>query len=876
MDDSLDSELDVGEEFLELDSDIDTSDASNRDLSDAEQEDDAALSAEGVSENERKAPKLEAKPNGQVDGTSEANMKPMADNTVGPFLQLPMDIIRQILNELNSNDLNVAALTCSTLHALAVEFIYQRFEIVWPDDEAEPDENRHGVDALTYGLSTLALAQEVFEPPLGDDHEDEQDESYTTDRPDGFADGDEAETNHTPIRYKRYRLGNNYARFIRKLSIGNGPPQFVKDYTADKEAGKMLNTLVTLVIGRCKRLEDFKWDMPTGITRDVWLALASGRGKHANLSKVWIRIHDRRLNAYDPYPRSQSVAHPPGSSSPPPPVSPHHGHHAAAPFPTPTADAPPSPEMQTRDKSTNHKNVSLPLRTFSLLPPLQSLSVVEIDVPQYLYEMSELIGRSRHCLRSLRVSIAGGLFSRPRDWKEVWEGADAPDPYEAFRSPNTLRSQKRAGGVLGTLTGRFFSVKEYERAHAFTTERHGNSDASDIADRLTKLNGQLRTVSVREVPNATTEDLSSKEYEMCNKKLQLDALELNFISLSMSTIMGAFDWTRLTTLTLLSCPLTDNLWALLRRHFTPKPPADGTCYFQMHYPLALRRIRTDAVSPVFIKLLAETLAPNSVETLILKENASNSKRNPTRVSVKQLFKGGIRRHGNSLEILTIDSASRKRNGFLNTNDETHYYQQWIVPREILSYITSGAMSRLQELCVSIDYKDWHFFLRRLPRMPRLRALYVPMIRYDGIAPTPRKNDAEDLAYSVADAITFRPEIGLSYFALHNQCYEIFESKTSEEPRPPVIEVQPGWTHGTGSVGSEEDDGEVDVDIDDGDESNAAVSTDNDEEESEDDLNLEGEGWGEGEDEKDKVIFNIKEILFPDEKVEIFRTRKLEL
>jgi hypothetical protein len=78
------------------------------------------------------------------------------------LLDLPLDILKEIVREVtHTNDLTSLALCHSALHQLTVPHIYSRFDIVWPDSSthAEP---RSGVDALTYGLSTLVMAEEVF------------------------------------------------------------------------------------------------------------------------------------------------------------------------------------------------------------------------------------------------------------------------------------------------------------------------------------------------------------------------------------------------------------------------------------------------------------------------------------------------------------------------------------------------------------------------------------------------------------------------------------------------------------------------------------------------------------------------------------------
>ncbi|KAK5248181.1 hypothetical protein LTR16_006547, partial [Cryomyces antarcticus] len=78
------------------------------------------------------------------------------------LLDLPVDVLKEIIKEVtHTNDLTSLALCHSALHNLTIEHIYSRFDIVWPDstNHAEP---RAGVDALTYGLATLVMAEEIF------------------------------------------------------------------------------------------------------------------------------------------------------------------------------------------------------------------------------------------------------------------------------------------------------------------------------------------------------------------------------------------------------------------------------------------------------------------------------------------------------------------------------------------------------------------------------------------------------------------------------------------------------------------------------------------------------------------------------------------
>ena len=751
-----------------------------------------------------------------------------------------------------------------------IPIIYSRFDIVWPDDEAEPDDTRAGVDALTYGLSTL-----VMSPEASDGAETDLELNNRTEQPTNNLDHEgNAIVTDKP---SEFRVDNDYAQHIRKLSIGNGPPQFIKDYTADKEAGKMLNTLVSLTIRRCKNLENFSWDMPTGLTRDVWLALANaGQRRDRKLKRLWIRMYDRRLYVYDPWQRPSTAQPPPAPGS----ALSNGGTNPLLPAPLPPAP-PHSPEFQARDKPTSNKNVAFPARTFSLLSPVESLSVLEIDNQVFLNELSTLIKRSIRSLKELRISLAPYLQHKSRDWKEVWEGEDALDAYECFECTLPIRSRKRAGGVLGTLFGRFFSVKDYERALAFTSDKNVSTEPAVIEEQLTKLNDELKTVSVIPLKRSAAGQDVPYEYEIECDRLHLQVLELSNFSISINVLAGVIDWSRLTSLTLLSCPLSDNLWAHLRRQFTPKPPADGSYYVQQTYPLCLRRIRTDNVTPILMKFLVEALAPNSLQGLFLSDKSGRVRAG--RVTLKQIFRAPIRRHAKSLQKLTIDSAHRKGNGALDSKNDSSSYQQWLASREMLAFITSGQMPELLELCLSMPYKDWHYFMRRLVRIPHLRVLYIPVLHHDRQMQNCQKSDPVDLAWQVADAVTFRPEIQLAYFANHNRCFEIIERQGPETDDTSDQDSSNDWTMGppppAGVEIIEADDDHSNVDDgddEDGDESNEDTTTDEETEDSEDELarGTDSLAVGDGDDQdRDKTYFDIKEILFHDEKSEVFRARK---
>ncbi|KAK3110707.1 hypothetical protein LTR53_014735, partial [Teratosphaeriaceae sp. CCFEE 6253] len=344
------------------------------------------------------------------------------------LLDLPVDVLKDIVKEVtHTNDLTSLALCHTALHRLAIPHIYSRFDIVWPDTSVH-SEPRSGVDALTYGLATLVMAEEIFgEAPVQRQHAQSN----------RFAKTGRGYATETQIRRRR---GNHYAQFTRKFSLGNGPADWVQEYLISKEGGKMLGTLVALAVARMRALETFIWDMPTGILRDVWLALSSlddrDDGLPCRLERVWVRWH-------------ASDAPLPSDSVPPPPPAMHLNGMIPAPL-QPSSGPMTSVTMLPQLQSAALDRIEHP--SFSVLPALKSLSVLDIDELAYLDEMAVLIGRSLDKLRELRVGIA--RHAKDRQWVTVWESDSLPQVDWDFPTAGSLTiGEKRNGGVLGALTG---------------------------------------------------------------------------------------------------------------------------------------------------------------------------------------------------------------------------------------------------------------------------------------------------------------------------------------------------------------------------------------------------------------------------------------
>ncbi|CAO2656317.1 Nn.00g051200.m01.CDS01 [Neocucurbitaria sp. VM-36] len=868
---------------------------------------------------------------GNAPATSAASTSPSGETVTatapkgkekaakGPLrlLDLPMDILKEIIHQLpHTNDLTSLCLCHSALHRLTIPCIYSRFDIVWPD-ESPHTEPRSGVDALTYGLATLVMGDDCF--PHQSRQRQQADASTALAKP--------ASTTY-PIPPRRF--GNYYGQFTKKFSLGNGPQAWVKEYMITKEGGKMLGTLVALAIARMINLETFVWDMPTGVLRDVWLALSSlahrSDNEECRLERLWIRWHDNTIDAPVPPPAPPMILN--NQNLPPPPNTTHPSGLGTVqpPVVVPQHYAPSS--LSALDR------VEHP--TFSAIPALKSLSVLDIDELPYLDEMSILIARSQKKLRELRVGIAP--HAQQRDWVTVWEGDGLQQvDYSVSTTAASSIGEKRLGGVLGILVGRIHNMRHSEEPHLQKTDTEvtersvaatpvkttisnplpsiaslslhnreieqdvdhfGNPmEESTVAEGISLFN-ETQPVSAEQVsppaspekmpskslipPPTHSERVSSKDVTaessepLLNGKLKLEVLELERVPLSVSVLRRAFDWSVLSTLTLLHCSNHEQLWKVLRRTYTPRSaytgsPSASKAYkasytLRSEYQLNLKRIHTNTVSPSLISFLKETLAPNSLEVLFLQEGRSYS----STVTVDAIYRGPMRRHRASLKKLMIDSGEKGPDGHTITSSR---WRRWMLNREILTFITSGRMNSLRELAVSIDYKDWHHFLQRLPYIPHIRSLYIPFIADHAHG---SNIDPRELAYQILDIVHLRPEIELCYMGLSNKCFEILENRPSNYD----LRQEGMHTDGGGSgyvahdpmLSDDESEATEDEDEDDMDDGVVAGGGDETESEASDEGDAESDDESFLQDSQKGPKLRVREILFYEERVEAFRRR----
>ncbi|TQS36596.1 hypothetical protein Golomagni_02949 [Golovinomyces magnicellulatus] len=742
------------------------------------------------------------------------------------LLHLPVDLLKLIIKDVShTDDLTALALTHSILYCLAIPHIYSRFDIVWPDIIPTTD-LRSNVDSLTFGLATFCGGNSF--------------RNYRTNvlRTCDIFDKLNREKN------SQQRLINNYPQFTRTFSISNGPREWVNEYLITKASGKMLGTLVAIAVARMTNLENFIWDMPTGVISDVWLALSSLQKKNTKekckLERVWVRWHDNSQSV------SQStIQNSNALSNSPPQILAGATTMTSIGWKVPVSSTPNVLDIGLQPITYAQSRVEYP--TLSVLPPIKCLSVLDIDELEYLDEMSVLISNSKHCLRVLRVGIS--LKAENRDFTIAWDGTDLHQvDYSAHWPGASTIGKRRLGGVLGVILGRVFNIrKEFETGENTSNFTLTTPIPLEVPQMQSQSLAQVSVVS-SEMPsnpapgifdidshNNLNEDISLNEADLHNtdpsnlsirsyragyfygqrppghlgaanaercfkyspdsnlepkpipkntpserkrldSKLKIHTLELERVPLSVAVLQNAFDWSILTNLTILGCPQHENLWEMLRNNFAPTPPLFRSKIIfkntrtskSSQYHLNLKKIHTDAVTPTLISFLKETLAPNTLETLFLQDRKCPT---PKFVTIDAIYRGPLKRHRSSLKKLILDSSDKALGEQVSSSEST-LWMAWMPNRDLIDFITSGHMSNLQELSIAINYKDWHYFLQRLPRIYHLHSLNVPFIANHVITTL----DSRELALQIVDVIFLRPEIELCYLGILNKCYEVIESK----------------------------------------------------------------------------------------------------
>ena len=740
------------------------------------------------------------------------------------LLELPVDILQLIIKEVfvnapalffpsrvcrltvlqisHSNDLAALALTCSTLYSLSVPFLYAFFDIIWSDSPGGEPGGR-GVDALTYGLSTLCLGsafarttrqlrESMRRRGLGRGPCQRKGVKGAVKRP-------------LPEPNEPKSFSNDYARYVRKFSLGNGAPEDILGYHIRRGRGKMLGTLAALSVAKMHNLENFVWDMPTGILSDVFMALGSlpdfyvEGGGECKLERLWVRCHNSRL-VFDDSPSNSR------SSTPEPPQNfvVQGSTITSVGIMLPSYSVHPEPR-----KTIAYSESQVEFPTFSVVPPLKSVTVLDIDDISYLDELSVLIEKSYARLDELRIGIAQHAIND--DFAQSWDGPDLKQvDLDAYWPGESTIGDRRLGGVIGVVVGRICDIRHKREsastvrevvagtshpgaAGAVVNTAHANAESSTEPAASTgtqsagsMFNGASKSAGASATPEPSAHVAADRDEDVLDKKLKLVTLALERVPLSMVTMVRALDWSTITSLTILSCPHDDGLWRQLRKQFRPTPAtanshsgkapsaktmrAWGLRAPAMHYRLALKSIHTDSVRKSLLSFIKDTLRPNSLEVLLLHHRHDSQAEPP---SILDVFVHAVRPHHGSLRKLLLDGDLRRH---VHIDNFSRRARGWDLPRRLVRYLTSGRMRELRELSFSLHYTNWHIFLQMLPNLPHLTSLHIQNI--SGHI-TEEYSQAES-AMQVADIVTLRPHMKLAFIGIATRCYEMIEVVTAAD------------------------------------------------------------------------------------------------
>lgn len=312
--------------------------------------------------------------------------------------------------------------------------------------------------------------------------------------------------------------------------------------------------------------------------------------------------------------------------------------------PPDTELAMPAEEIFAWELSQRHTLVEYP--TLSILPPVKSLTVLKISEPSCAEEIAVLIERSRDRLKELRLSMD--------PMNRAWSTPPADATWASLKWP-------KIGGFLEVLTGPF-------EVTMFPPSKLGAEG------------------SERRHP-----DTDKNHYVF----LELEVLELEDVVMSVPVLMQTIDWTKLTTLTILDCGGHESLWRNIRSRYAsssmgPSAPSD--------FPLRLKHIHTSRTSPWLMLFLRDTIAPNTLETVFLHEVVWPHQ---SRISRDMIYRIVFQRHHSSLKRLLINVADN----YHIADEALYHWRRLRFDRKMLSFITGGKMSQLQELSMGIDARD---------------------------------------------------------------------------------------------------------------------------------------------------------------------------
>jgi hypothetical protein len=133
-------------------------------------------------------------------------------------------------------------------------------------------------------------------------------------------------------------------------------------------------------------------------------------------------------------------------------------------------------------------------------------------------------------------------------------------------------------------------------------------------------------------------------------------------------------------------------------------------------------------------------------------------------------------------------------------------------------------------------------------------------------PSLKRDKQRELALQILDIVVLQPDMQLCYVGIETKCFEILETTTKDKIPDDDSYVDPQWSAGSEADSEGEDQGNMQGfgnETEDEETSSLGSSEDDDGTSSEDESNDDG---------KPEKYFNLREILYYDDKISIFKAR----
>ncbi|KAI9848787.1 MAG: hypothetical protein M1838_000368 [Thelocarpon superellum] len=295
------------------------------------------------------------------------------------FMDLPMEIQRNIIEHASTSDLIVLALTSRHLHALACAQLYRTFSIVFPDEDDPAFEVP--IDGLAGGLDTMVTSP------------------------------------------------HDHAQYLKEISLdslsgGERGERAYRSYSYGESCGKFMNTLLVLVMRKAVALETFHWNIRVELSRELFKALH----QIPTLRRLHLRLQagPSLYMAPPPLPFASSVQ-PPSPHSKPLSILTSLTEPATGPAPPPYSSV--AAGAGPASKHGDAARAVAPLKpeppTFSGFKGLSGLAVLDMDTLDYVPEIAACVRQSSTTLLRLKLSLSESLASKAR--KVVPEDSDDSD-----------------------------------------------------------------------------------------------------------------------------------------------------------------------------------------------------------------------------------------------------------------------------------------------------------------------------------------------------------------------------------------------------------------------------------------------------------------